>query len=439
MLLKFLSLACVLHLAAAAPQLLTFRDGKFGVNFGGYHAEAGLGGLLTGDAAHGGLSASAGTPFGQRAGAGLGGSVDGNAAGVLYAGAEANPQTGAGAILGGDTSRGGYAGSQAFSGGRTVASTKNHIFPGAFSNQVDAVTSGPSDTTQYDGIQKVRPPKKYLIKPSSYSNNAIKTPNNSDRKATDNRHASSTDILKHGDGITTAATGNHNGDSDASTAEEQHKDVVKPIATYVPVVRHPAGAPSASGTTESVEKTNSKQQLSDAPQPAVDADHFVAPPTIVVSRQRLRQKSRSRPNKRERQLQRQRERLLQTQLALRTTEAGVGAADAPHATQTKHQESVVVVQQHSQYAAQASASANANANSNNNAGTGVAHSKQLTRQVEKNQFNFATPSPLPDINLNVGPAVVTSALNIPIGILRSLQESLGGLATAKQGASATIN
>ncbi|XP_039954027.1 merozoite surface antigen 2 [Bactrocera tryoni] len=257
MLLKFLSLAYVLHLAAAAPQLLTFRDGKFGVNFGGYHAEAGLGGLLTGDAAHGGLSASAGTPFGQRAGAGLGGSVDGNAAGVLYAGAEANPQLGAGAILGGDTSRGGYAGSQAFSGGRTVASTKNHIFPGTFSNQVDAVTSGPSDTTQYDGIQKVRPPKKYLIKPS--------------------------------------------------------------------------------------------------------------------------------------------------------------------------------------YAAEASASANANANSNNNAGSGVAHSKQLTRQVEKNQFNFATPSPLPDINLNVGPAVVTSALNIPIGILRSLQESLGGLATARQGASATIN
>ena len=49
-----------------------------GVNFGGYHAQAGLGGLLTGDAAHGGLHASAGTPFGQNAGAGLGGSVIGN-------------------------------------------------------------------------------------------------------------------------------------------------------------------------------------------------------------------------------------------------------------------------------------------------------------------------------------------------------------------------
>lgn len=58
-------------------QLLSFKDGKIGVNFGGYHAEAGLGGLLTGNAAHGGLSASAGTPFGQQAGAGIGGSLNG--------------------------------------------------------------------------------------------------------------------------------------------------------------------------------------------------------------------------------------------------------------------------------------------------------------------------------------------------------------------------
>lgn len=48
-----------------------------GVRFGGYHASAGLGGLLTGDAAKGGLHAEAGTPFGPAAGAGLGGIVDG--------------------------------------------------------------------------------------------------------------------------------------------------------------------------------------------------------------------------------------------------------------------------------------------------------------------------------------------------------------------------
>lgn len=43
------------------------------MNFGGYHAEAGLGGLLRGTG--GGLHASAGTPWGAHAGAGLGGQL----------------------------------------------------------------------------------------------------------------------------------------------------------------------------------------------------------------------------------------------------------------------------------------------------------------------------------------------------------------------------
>lgn len=43
------------------------------MNFAGYHASAGLGGLLSGDVTKGGLHAEAGTPFGQAAGAGLGG------------------------------------------------------------------------------------------------------------------------------------------------------------------------------------------------------------------------------------------------------------------------------------------------------------------------------------------------------------------------------
>lgn len=47
------------------------------MNFGGYHAGAGLGGLLTGNLADGGLSASARTPFGQHASAGLGGQLNG--------------------------------------------------------------------------------------------------------------------------------------------------------------------------------------------------------------------------------------------------------------------------------------------------------------------------------------------------------------------------
>ncbi|XP_018401637.1 PREDICTED: uncharacterized protein LOC108778839 [Cyphomyrmex costatus] len=64
---------------------LQFTDGGIRVNFGGYHAAAGLGGLLRGTG--GGLFASAGTPWGAHAGAGLGGKLgaDGNLGGGLYA------------------------------------------------------------------------------------------------------------------------------------------------------------------------------------------------------------------------------------------------------------------------------------------------------------------------------------------------------------------
>ncbi|XP_026471595.1 uncharacterized protein LOC113375860 [Ctenocephalides felis] len=90
----------------ARPQFITFKDGRVGVNFGGYHASAGLGGLLTGDSAHGGLQAEAGTPWGARAGAGLGGdaSGQGRTSGGLYAGAASGFGHSAGAELAGSTS-----------------------------------------------------------------------------------------------------------------------------------------------------------------------------------------------------------------------------------------------------------------------------------------------------------------------------------------------
>lgn len=52
------------------------------MNFAGYHAEAGLGGLLGGDSSKGGLYAGAGTPFGPHASADLGGGLGGDAGGV---------------------------------------------------------------------------------------------------------------------------------------------------------------------------------------------------------------------------------------------------------------------------------------------------------------------------------------------------------------------
>ncbi|EGI70807.1 hypothetical protein G5I_00388 [Acromyrmex echinatior] len=67
------------------PPFIQFTDGGIRLNFGGYHAEAGLGGLLRGTG--GGLFASAGTPWGAHAGAGLGGKLDadGRLGGGLYA------------------------------------------------------------------------------------------------------------------------------------------------------------------------------------------------------------------------------------------------------------------------------------------------------------------------------------------------------------------
>ncbi|XP_068633918.1 uncharacterized protein [Battus philenor] len=127
---RFLFIISMAVLAAqvySAPQLISFSDGKLGVNFGGYHAAVGLGGLL-GNGAGGGLFAEAGTPFGQSAKAGLGGSVDGNGgtSGGLYAGATAGGNIKAAAGLAGgvngETSAGnGYAAAQA--GNRYSSST----------------------------------------------------------------------------------------------------------------------------------------------------------------------------------------------------------------------------------------------------------------------------------------------------------------------------
>ncbi|XP_043801794.1 uncharacterized protein LOC122719740 [Apis laboriosa] len=68
--------------------LIQFTNGGIRFNFAGYHAAAGLGGLLTGSNTGGGLHASVGTPWGGHAAAGLGGTLNGdnaNAGGGLYA------------------------------------------------------------------------------------------------------------------------------------------------------------------------------------------------------------------------------------------------------------------------------------------------------------------------------------------------------------------
>ncbi|XP_046476338.1 glycine, alanine and asparagine-rich protein isoform X1 [Neodiprion pinetum] len=99
-------------------QFLTFKDGNVGVNFGGYHAEAGLGGLLGGGRTSGGLHASAGTPSGANAQAGLGGLLDGNGytGGGLHASAGLGGSTKAAANIGGELSGQGIAQGGYFAG-----------------------------------------------------------------------------------------------------------------------------------------------------------------------------------------------------------------------------------------------------------------------------------------------------------------------------------
>ncbi|XP_067631317.1 uncharacterized protein [Eurosta solidaginis] len=428
MMLKFLLLAYLLQMAVALPQFITYKDGKFGVNFGGYHAEAGLGGLLTGDAAHGGLSASAGTPHGQRAGAGLGGSVDGNAAGLLYAGAEANPQVGAAAVLGGDTNKGGFMGAQAFSNGKTVASTKSHTFTRTKSHNSQLETMGndepvsvdvKSDVESVHTVQKVKPPKKYHVQKH--------------RITVHNR----ADDIQTVAAATSTKTSNHNednNDDDNTAATATTKKTILPnvVDVQYPERSNTAAVDVGSGTTKSVKRNNSQQKVENAPQssyaewynkkdvaaplpPPPPSSSSASIPTIVVTKQRLRQKSRLRTqHKLQRQLKRQRE---QAQHAT-DIEARVGSRNTQ---QQKQQQRDALVQQYAQYY-----TPNTEVNV-------PPKTKYLIKNVEQPQLDYPAAPASTETKVNIRPAVVTSALQIPIGILRSLQESLGGLSVAKQG------
>ncbi|XP_034829186.1 uncharacterized protein [Maniola hyperantus] len=122
-------LAVLISQTQSAPQFLTFKDGKIGVNFGGYHAGVGIGGLLGGNTGAGGLFAEAGTPHGQSAVAGLGGSVagqHGSSAGGLFAGATAgngiNAQAGLAGGVNGESSAAGTGFASAQAGNNYAAS-----------------------------------------------------------------------------------------------------------------------------------------------------------------------------------------------------------------------------------------------------------------------------------------------------------------------------
>ncbi|EDW36006.1 GL17564 [Drosophila persimilis] len=159
----FIGVLCLLQSAILVhAQLITLRDGKVGVNFAGYHADAGLGGLLTGNSAHGGLSASAGTPWGSRAAAGLGGNLDGRTDGFGYAAAQANPSVGASALLGGSAGEHGYIGAEAHSPGRREI-IENHVVAAA--GPIVPATHNPPPTGPATSVIIVKRPRHRVKRP----------------------------------------------------------------------------------------------------------------------------------------------------------------------------------------------------------------------------------------------------------------------------------
>ncbi|KAL9915848.1 uncharacterized protein LOC119635627 isoform X1 [Glossina fuscipes] len=154
----FILITCLVYAAFSSPQFLTFKDGQVGVNFLGYHAQAGLGGGQNQNGLLGGLHASAGTPWGQNAAAGLGGNVNGRASGLLYAGAQSSPDVGASTVLAGDTSMGGFGGSEAHANGLVAGSSRSVSFNGNPQNVQQPPAMANDDA---NAIQRIRPPKKY--------------------------------------------------------------------------------------------------------------------------------------------------------------------------------------------------------------------------------------------------------------------------------------
>ncbi|CAK1555362.1 unnamed protein product [Leptosia nina] len=141
--------AAIVSQVYSAPQFITFQDGKLGVNFAGYHAGVGIGGLLA-NGTLGGLYAEAGTPTGQSATAGLGGVVNkyGHASGGLYAGATAGNNVQAAAGLSGglnseDSAGNGFATAQAGNRITSAALGGNAGVEGSSSYHVKEVAVAP--------------------------------------------------------------------------------------------------------------------------------------------------------------------------------------------------------------------------------------------------------------------------------------------------------
>ncbi|KAL3284477.1 hypothetical protein HHI36_018638 [Cryptolaemus montrouzieri] len=131
---KLVAAVClVLYGVKAYPSepLFDFSNGGVKVNFLGYKAGAGLGGLLSGQKGNGGMFAFAETPYGQKAAAGGGGTLGDILSGGLFAGAQSgygqNAYTGLGGVTSGQGSYGHKFANAQDGYGHIAASETSHI------------------------------------------------------------------------------------------------------------------------------------------------------------------------------------------------------------------------------------------------------------------------------------------------------------------------
>ena len=78
----------------------------------------------------------------------------------MYAGAQATPDVGASAVLGGDTSQGGFGGSEAYANGKVNSHTRT-VVAGNTNQRHNTVNAVQPVTEGANAIQKIHPPKKY--------------------------------------------------------------------------------------------------------------------------------------------------------------------------------------------------------------------------------------------------------------------------------------
>uniref|UniRef100_A0A1B0AAY8 Uncharacterized protein n=1 Tax=Glossina pallidipes TaxID=7398 RepID=A0A1B0AAY8_GLOPL len=409
---------------------LTFKDGQVGVNFLGYHAQAGLGGGQNQNGLLGGLHASAGTPWGQNAAAGLGGNVNGRASGLLYAGAQSSPDVGASTVLAGDTSMGGFGGSEAHANGLVAGSSRTVSFNGNPQNPQNIFIDYREQIQQQQQQQEQGQEQRPLATIDMTA------------KATTITITTSSPLTS---AISTEDSENIQLNNDAYVSQKPH--------TSIKAINNPS------------QRIDDKQNTSVALQPSTISRNVPNSDTqrtqvqsfndlSYVTKQRNKYRYRQRHPKRNEHRRRAYQngvktgKTIRAKSVYRTVEATQNTwplavqAQQQQKAHTERRQLIADTQPNLNSVntnANAQVSANTDFNTHSNANANANADTNVKTVVRSRKVIHAQPPTTTGVNSNLGISynaqangeVVRSALQIPIGILQSLQQSLSGLSASK--------